>query len=49
MFVIAANMMKRSRVQMDKMAAGGGTHAKKAGMVSKLLGMCGGGGSSVRC
>ena len=35
-------------VQLDKMAGGGGAHAKKAGMVSKLLGMCTGGNSTVR-
>lgn len=29
--------------QLDKMASGGGQHAKKAGMVSKVLGKCMGG------
>ena len=44
-------LMGMAQGHLDKMAAGGGAHAKHAGMVSKLFGMClssssGGGGNS---
>lgn len=41
-------LLGAARGMADKVAAGGGTNAKQAGMVSKILGMClsGGGGSA---